>query len=219
MLFLFVSTAAYAQIYVVEEVIDVATLKLTNGETVRLIGVEPPKIEKVFKGNDFAMIARREKKVMDFMKSLDLEGKEVLLSFDVQKKDEQGRLLAYVKVRGLVDIKKDGEVYFEEYNPRQAKTIPTLFLNGHVIKWGYAQPLMFQPNMKYTEYLSHKHQTAFENRRGLYKDLKSSEVPDGTYYEYYPDGKIKLETSYKNGKVFEVKGYDEKGEVVQIVEY
>ena len=44
---LLLTTSAYAETYTVERVIDAGTLKLTNGETVRLIGVQIPKDEKM----------------------------------------------------------------------------------------------------------------------------------------------------------------------------
>ena len=42
---LLIATASYAQTYTVERVIDGNTLKLTNSEEVRLIGVDIPKVK------------------------------------------------------------------------------------------------------------------------------------------------------------------------------
>jgi len=42
---LLIATVSYAQTYTVERVIDGDTLKLTNGERVRLIGIDCPESE------------------------------------------------------------------------------------------------------------------------------------------------------------------------------
>jgi micrococcal nuclease len=68
---------AYADSYKVKRVIDGDTLLLSNGERVRLIGVDTPETK------------HPQKPVQYF-------GKEVRLEYDWQRRDKYGRLLAYV---------------------------------------------------------------------------------------------------------------------------
>lgn len=60
----------------------------------------------------------------DFISSLVL-GKEVQLEFDAKKRDVYGRLLAYAYVGDL-------------------------FVNGSLVKSGYARPARYEPNVKYS---------------------------------------------------------------------
>lgn len=78
--------------YMVERVVDGDTLKLTNGETVRLIGVDTPETVKPHSpvepfGEEAAAFTRRLVQNNSF---------QVRLSFDSQRRDKYGRLLAYV---------------------------------------------------------------------------------------------------------------------------
>lgn len=82
--------------YVVAEVIDGDTIKLTNGEKVRYIGIDTPELhssrDKIEYYAEEAYRANRKLVI----------GKKVTLEFDVQKRDRYGRLLAYVYVDGLM---------------------------------------------------------------------------------------------------------------------
>ena len=73
----------------VEVVYDGDTFKLSNGEKVRLLGINTPEI-----GDPGADIAK------DFLEKLVL-GKEVKLKKDVTNRDKYGRLLRYVYVGNL----------------------------------------------------------------------------------------------------------------------
>ena len=117
-IFLFLTSPAYAQTYTVERVIDGGTLKLTNGERIRLIGIDTPERKPNDKakrdakrtGQDLETINKMGQEATEFVKGLGLKGKEVKLEFDVQERDKYGRLLAYVympypvgkKVRGCL---------------------------------------------------------------------------------------------------------------------
>lgn len=68
------------------EVIDGDTIKLSNGEIVRYIGMDTAEIEEPF-GNVAKEYNRRL-----------VEGKTVRLEFDIKSRDKYGRLLAYVYV-------------------------------------------------------------------------------------------------------------------------
>jgi len=101
---LLIATAAHAQTYTVERVIDGNTLKLTNGERVRLIGIDAPESRDNDKarrdskrtGQDLETITKMGQEATEFVKGLIKPGQEVRLEFDVQERDKYGRLLAYV---------------------------------------------------------------------------------------------------------------------------
>ena len=69
---------------IVSEVIDGDTVKLQNGETVRLLGINAPE-----KGQPYYEESTNRLKQL-------IEGKEVILEKDVNDKDQYGRLLRYI---------------------------------------------------------------------------------------------------------------------------
>jgi len=96
-----------AQTYIVERVVDGDTLKLTNGERVRLIGVDTPETVHPKKPVEYF-----GKEASAFTKRM-CEGKTVRLEYDQTERDKYDRLLAYVFL-------EDGT-----------------FLNAEIIKQGY----------------------------------------------------------------------------------
>ena len=135
----------------VERVVDGDTLKLSNGERVRLIGIDTPEVHQSDKllrdakksGKDVKTIQSLGQKASDFVKSM-CAGKKVRLEFDVQKKDRYGRLLAYVYL-------EDGA-----------------FVNAKILEEGYAQTLTIPPNVKYAEKFVELQRNARDNRKGLW---------------------------------------------------
>lgn len=123
----------------VKRVIDGDTLLLTNGEKVRLIGVDTPETKHPQKPVQYF-----GKEAHLFTKGM-VEGKEVRLEYDWQKRDKYGRLLAYVYL-------KDGT-----------------FLNAEVIKQGYGFAYTRFP-FKYLEEFRQYEREARENRRGLWDE-------------------------------------------------
>jgi len=104
---LLICTSAYAQSFLVERVIDGDTIKLSNGERVRLIGVDTPETVHPRKPVEYF-----GKEASAFTKRL-CEGKFVRLEYDQNKRDRYRRLLAYV--------------YLEDGT----------FVNAEIIKQGY----------------------------------------------------------------------------------
>lgn len=141
--FLFVTllfTSLYGQdVTKVKQVVDGDTLRLTNGEKVRLIGVDTPETKHPQKP-----VERFGKEAYLFTKRM-VEGKEVRLEFDWQRRDKYGRLLAYVYLT-------DGA-----------------FLNAEIIKQGYGFAYTKYP-FKYLDEFGGYEKEARENRRGLWKD-------------------------------------------------
>ncbi len=145
--------AAAQDRFFVQRVIDGDTFKLTNGERVRLIGVDTPeaklndKLKRDAKRTkqDAKTILAQGQKSKEFAKKI-LEGKRVRLEFDIQPRDRYGRLLAYV--------------YLENGT----------FVNAELLKQGYAQLMTIPPNVKYKDLFLKLQKEAREKQRGLWRD-------------------------------------------------
>jgi micrococcal nuclease len=141
----------YADV-LVTKVFDGDTLRLADGEKVRLIGIDAPEMyesDKLYRdiqstGQDMQTIMALGRESYQFTKQL-VEGKRVRLEFDIEKRDKYGRLLAYVFIPAN-----------------------ELFLNAEIIKQGYAEPMTISPNIKYADYFQGLYQQARENKRGLW---------------------------------------------------
>jgi micrococcal nuclease len=137
----------------VSRVVDGDTIKLENGERVRLIGIDTPEVHesnKLYKdsqrtGQDIRTIQAMGKKSYVFTRGL-VEGKRVRLEFDVEKKDRYERLLAYVYL-------KDGT-----------------FVNAEIVKQGYASLMTYPPNVKYADEFVKLYREARENNLGLWNE-------------------------------------------------
>jgi len=199
---LLIATVSYAQTYTVERVIDGDTLKLTNGERVRLIGIDTPESHDNDKarrdskrtGQDIETITKMGQEATEFVKGLGLEGKEVRLKFDAQERDKYGRLLAYVYVslpnetlaalwkRGLFDTDLLGyEVPAMRFTPMNFEGwwenfVINFFLNARIIKSGYATPMTIPPNVKYADLFKELYEEAREQKRGLWRQIKVSDI-------------------------------------------
>lgn len=109
---------------------------------VRLIGVDTPEVHfgQQPYGAEASAFARER-----------LEGEEVILELDVQKRDPYGRLLAYVYL-------PDGRMF-----------------NEVLAREGYAQVATFPPNVEYVELFEEAQREAREEGRGLW-GLSASEL-------------------------------------------
>jgi len=127
--------------YVVRKIIDGDTIQLDTGETVKYLGIEAPQLKTKEGGAEFyAKEASKYNKRLVFMKKVRLE-------FDHNKKDPQGRLLAYVFVKNL-------------------------FVNAELVKLGYARASVKPPNIKYQKMLADLEKKATEGERGLWQEKK-----------------------------------------------
>jgi len=195
LLILLIATASYAQTYTVERVIDGDTIKLTNGERVRLIGIDTPESKTNDKakrdaqrtGQDIETINKMGQEATEFLKMWDL--KEVMLEFDVQKKDKYGRLLAYVYKEELYITYGESPQTPKHIVKRNGKTY--YFLNAYMIEGGYATPMTISPNVKYAELFKALHEKAKEEGVGLwaneYHSVKETErsILEGLRDELY----------------------------------
>jgi len=150
--------------YTVERVIDGDTLKLTNGERVRLIGVDTPesrvndkaKRDSKRTGQDLETITKMGQEATEFVKELRFSGKKIRIEYDVQERDKYGRLLGYVYVPVTCEggdnpstIVVHGIVLLHK-KPHNEE----IFLNAAIIKSGYATPMTIPPNVKYADLYS-----------------------------------------------------------------
>ena len=137
----------------VERVVDGDTLLLTNGEKVRLIGIDAPeskpnpRAEKqvAMEGKDLKNIILMGEEATKFVRSLIKPGDEVRIEFDVEKRDRYGRLLGYIYL-------PDGRM-----------------INEEIVKAGYASLLTHPPNVKYQNRFLRAYKEARENKRGLWR--------------------------------------------------
>ncbi len=165
-LILLASPCQAANPLTVKRCIDGNTLQLSTGEKVRLIGVDTPeagytdKLRRDAKrtGQNAQKIIKMGKEAAEFTRKL-VHGKQVGLEYDVQKKDKNGRTLAYV--------------YFYS-DPRLGyidgdKSDQTVFLNASIIKAGYAQAVIVPPNVKHQDLFVKLEKEAREAKRGLWQ--------------------------------------------------
>jgi micrococcal nuclease len=131
--------------YKVKKVSDGDTFWIDNGtekgEKIRLIGIDAP--ESRATGKKQKQYFGEEAK--QYLTQLILN-KEVRLEYDITKKDQYKRTLAYVYL-------KDGT-----------------FLNAHLIQNGYAIIMTIPPNTKNADLFYKLQQEARENKRGLWRE-------------------------------------------------
>ena len=132
--------------FVVTKVIDGDTVMLENGDIVRYLGIDAPNLKKNEGGPQFY-----SREAAKFNKNLVLL-KKVRLDVDVDKKDAQGRLLAYVYVKNV-------------------------FVNGELVRLGYARAAVSPPNIKHRDLLLRSQKEAEERYAGLWQEAKNQTYP------------------------------------------
>lgn len=143
----------------VERIIDGDTIKVkiaNKSYNVRIIGVNTPETNHPTKGVESYGLEAKE-----FTKKK-LTGKTVWLEFDTQQKDKYGRLLAYV--------------WLEKPNAIDEDKIRTKMFNAILLLEGYAQVMTVQPNIKYADYFVKFQKEAFQEKRGLWGDVKTTKT-------------------------------------------
>lgn len=136
-----------------KRVVDGDTLKLADGRSVRLIGIDTPEVhysDKLVRdvkrsGRDIHAIQTLGKKASDFTKAL-CAGRKVRLEYDIEKRDRYGRTLAYV--------------YLEDGT----------FVNARIMEEGYAQVMTIPPNVKYADLFLKFQAEAVKARKGLWRE-------------------------------------------------
>lgn len=122
-------------------VVDGDTLKIQIADKdykVRLLGVDTPESVSPKKEKN-----TKEGKIASEYTKKNLEGKDIILEFDVSPYDRYGRLLAYVYVDGIC------------YNEK-------------LLEEGYAKVMMISPNVKNSKYYRQIEKQAKENNAGFW---------------------------------------------------
>jgi len=127
----------------VKRAIDGDTIELVGGERVRYIGIDTPEIKH--RDAEVRKMAKIAKKINRRL----VGRKEVILEYDVEKRDRYGRLLAYVFL-------EDGT-----------------FVNAKLVRRGYALILTVPPNVKYASFFLKLQREARKKKRGFWADKYS----------------------------------------------
>jgi micrococcal nuclease len=141
---------AGAETVAVIQVVDVATLRVEYQgleETVRLIGIAAPGTAAAETGDEDGGDESEDEAALaaDYVRTLVRPGDRVTLEFDVEPRDRENRLQAYVF---LPDAR---------------------FLNSVILLNGYATPVTEPPNVKYAGQLTWAYRNACVGTRGLWR--------------------------------------------------
>ncbi len=130
-------------------VLDGDTIILSGGEKVRYAGLNTPETHHPDKLPEYC-----GREAFEANRRL-VAGKTVRLEFDARRRDQYGRLLAYVYVDGL-------------------------FVNAELIRQGYAQVSTYKENQRYHEEFEHLQQSAIAARRGMWGGCMDMRLPPKT---------------------------------------
>jgi micrococcal nuclease len=160
----------------VTSVIDGETLKLSNGKTVRLNGIDVPASSKNAKikddmkdtGKDAVTLIAAGKDAAKFMRKL-VKNEKIALEFDQKEAEKSGKLLAYVYF--YLDPNLNMEIpedWYAELCPETKERQLRVFLNATLIKMGLAQAKSIPPNIKFQDLFLKQQEEAKIEKRGLW---------------------------------------------------
>lgn len=135
---------ASSRYYTVKYVYDGDTILIDNGKKVRYLGVDAPDFN--YNGQNNSRLAELSK---DFNLQL-VKGERVRLEFDKNKKDQYGRLLAYVFLNG------------------------NEMINAILIRKGLAHVMIKIPNKKYLDLLLKYQRQAMKKKIGVWQHILNS---------------------------------------------
>ncbi len=141
LMLLMVVSPAWAELSFVQSVVDGNTLKLINGENLKLIGVNIP--------------AGKEKEAKDMVKGM-VSGSVVSVEYDKHKRDLDGNLQGYVWFQystennfGLALVPSNYEARYVLDEKGKWTGVVMVLLNATVIKSGLATPEAASSDIKY----------------------------------------------------------------------
>lgn len=132
--------------FYVSKVVDGDTIELSNGRSVRYIGIDTPELREkkggrwIDRPEDYALEAKEANRRL-------VAGKQVRLEFDVVRTDKYKRWLAYVFVGDKL-------------------------INEELLRQGYASLYTYPPNVKYVERLVAAQHAAREQKKGFWKSYQ-----------------------------------------------
>ncbi|MFH2138457.1 MAG: thermonuclease family protein [Candidatus Omnitrophota bacterium] len=138
------------------EIIDAETMKLSDGQVIKLIGIDTPEFEKSGKLYAEAKMAGIPVEVFEvmgneavmFVRSL-VTDKKIRIELDEQEKNLYGVLLVYV----FLLEPGEGEI----------------FLNEKIIEQGYSRFIDTSPNLRFSNLFKKTFQLASQKATGLWK--------------------------------------------------
>ena len=150
--------------YRIKRVIDGDTVELTDGRLIRYLGVDTPELRRR-EGERWVYDPRPFSEAAMTLNQKLVEGKEVRLEFDRQRKDRFGRLLAYVFVKGDAATSKpyDGAVFLDGNE---------IFVNGYLLREGVAELFVIPPNGRYAKQLERLEEEARRAHRQLWSQKR-----------------------------------------------
>ena len=165
--------SAHAEALIVKRVVDGDTFILSNGEKIRLTGIDTPeshdnpkaKRDSQRSGKDIMTITQQGKEAAQFVRKL-AEGKKVRIEYDVQKRDRYGRLLVYAY--DIDTLQENPQIHLPKGVVVSANR--EIFFNGSIIGSGYAVPMTIPPNVKHAELFKKLYSEARSQRRGLWAE-------------------------------------------------
>ena len=171
-----VSLCRASDVLTVSSVVDGETLELSNGEKVRLIGIDVPASSKNVKlrddikntGKDAPTLIAAGKNAAKLLREL-IRNKTVVLEYDIEEKERSGRRWAYVYF--YLDPRLNMEIpeaWYSELVPETKERQLRVFLNATLIRQGYASMKIVPPNLKYQELFSKLQDEAKAQKRGLW---------------------------------------------------
>ncbi len=162
-------------LHLVERVVDGDTFVIIGGTKVRLIGADAPEARLGVSSEPYG------KEAASFTKKM-IEGLQVKLVYDVQQRDQYGRVLAYVYL-------EDGR-----------------FLNEMLVREGYAQIYTVPPNVAQVDILQEAQQYALENKLGLWSSPEGLVKLDKLWTDESGQGQIKGNIRNKHEKIYHLPG-------------
>jgi micrococcal nuclease len=132
---------------------DTITVRMWNKlEKIRLIGIDAPEMGQ----EPWGLMAREHLKGL-----IDPSLRDVILEYDIVKRDKYGRLLAYVR------------------------TANKKMLNAEMLRDGYAVLFTFPPNVKHTGEFIEVQRQAREKKLGIWGERGLEELPK-VYRKHHP---------------------------------
>ena len=138
------------------EVIDGDTVKLSDGQLLRYIGIDTPetRVKKhgqfIWQPQPFAVEAKKYNQKL-------VENKSVRIELDITKNDKYSRLLGYCFV---------GEI----------------FINAKLLEEGLAVLYTIPPNVKYSQQLIAAQKKARDNKRGIWASYATIDAKDAAQF-------------------------------------
>ncbi len=163
------------QSYVVSRVLDGDTFRLSNGQNLKLAGINTPELHnmpiltqeaKKFKKEIWAYRNIGVEAYQAVQHFLDVAKNEIKVESDVDVFDQEGNLLGYVYISlGKLEenMTSDSTAFIENGNNY------TIFLNAYLVKMGLAEVLPDGTSGKYHDLFLKLQQEAKENKKGMWK--------------------------------------------------